>query len=132
MKFRRLGEALFLSVEPVFLFTTDGATSVKGKNAGKLSLQWGGKQQNPDILRSLLFWGIVLSNSKGQIAIYTGEKPISVDSMPATSRMEQGIALDTIKMRSLLEQADNVLNEMATGVESDDEASEENDEVASE
>ncbi len=133
IKFRRIGESLFLSVEPVFLFTTDGAVSVKGKNAGKLSLQWGGKQQNPDILRNLLFWGSVLANVKGEIALYTGNmKKILVDSMPATSRMEQGIAFDTIKIRALLEQADSILSELDQGAEIDDEDSEENNEVNSE
>lgn len=132
MRFRRLGESLFLSVEPVFLFTSDGAASIKGKNAGRLSLQWGGKQQNPDILRNLLFWGGVLSNTRGEIALYTGQRKIFIDSMPATSRMEQGIAFDTIKMRALLEQADNVLNEIVQSQDVDDENLEENDEVASE
>lgn len=52
MKFKRIGERLFLSIEPVFLFTTDGRASVKGKAAGKLSLMWSGRQQNVDILRN--------------------------------------------------------------------------------
>ena len=134
IRFRRIGESLFLSIEPIFLFTTDGTLSVKGKNAGKLSLQWGGKQQNPDILRNLLFWGAVLANIKGEIAICTGNlKTIMVDSMPATSRMENGIAFDTIKMRALLEQADNVLNELAQNAEVDNDGDDdENNEVNSE
>lgn len=121
MRFRRLGNGLFLSIDPIFLFTTDGFASVKGKNAGKLSLQWGGKQQNPDILRNLLFWSIVLSNEKQIIALYTGGAPIEIDPLPATSRIAQGIAFDTIKMRSLLDQADTSLNDAVNSGEPDDE-----------
>jgi hypothetical protein len=121
MRFRVLGDSLFLAVEPVFLFTADGAVSIKGKNAGRLSLQWGGKQQNPHILRDLLFWGNVLSGGGGTISIFTGSRKIAVDAMPACSRVECGVAFDTIKIRALLEQADNVLNEVAENGRADNE-----------
>lgn len=127
MRFRRLGQNLFLSVDPVFLFTTDGTAAVKGKNAGRLSLQWGGKQQNPDILRDLLFWTSVLADSKQKITIYTGGRPILVDAMPATTKMENGVAYDTIKIRSLMEQADTVLSEIANSGEVDDNDPESNE-----
>ncbi len=126
IRFRCLGESLFLSVEPIFLFTKDGNESITGKNAGRLSLQWGGKQFNPDILRNTLFWGTVLSNARNQIALDTGDKKkIILDSMPATSRMEYGVAFDRIKMRALLDQADNVLNEM---VQAEEDVEQENEE----
>jgi hypothetical protein len=76
MKFKRVGEKLFLSIEPAFLFTTDGQASVKGKGAGKLSLLWGGRQQNVDILRNFLFWSGVLAKGKSEIRIETGGEPI--------------------------------------------------------
>lgn len=124
MRFRRLGDSLFLAVEPVFLFTSDGASSITGKSAGRLSLQWGGKQQNPDILRDLLFWASVLSSGNEGISLYTGGKRIVVDAIPAASRMDYGVAFDTIKIRALFEQADNVLNNLVQNYEIDEEDAE--------
>ncbi|MEA3188725.1 MAG: hypothetical protein QOD99_2555 [Chthoniobacter sp.] len=128
MRFQRIGERLFLSVEPAFLFTTDGMSSVAGKSAGKLSLLWGGRQQNVDILRNLLFWSGVLARGKDQIQITTGGDPLLLGRVPGSARLSVGIAGDEVRVGSLLAQADSDLDQAAADLdlaEDDDDESEE-------
>ena len=94
--FKRVGVNLFISVEPHYLFTLDGSMSVNGKSAGKLATIWGGKQQNPDILRNVLFWGIIMAKNEKEIRIATGAEPIVVGRVPATVQIDVGIAFEAI------------------------------------
>ncbi len=128
IKFKRVGERLFLSVEPLYLFTTDGRLAVGGKNAGKLSLLWGGRQQNPDILRNLLFWGAVLADNEKSISIRTGDKPIVLSPIPASAKLDRGIAFDEIRIKALLAQEDADLEKAAIDIQSDVKDTEKGDE----
>lgn len=128
IKFKSVGERLFLSVEPLYLFTSDGALAVAGKNAGKLSLMWSGRQQNPDVLRNLLFWGAVMANNQNTIRIETGGKPILLNPIPASSQLDRGIAFDEIRIKALMTQEDNELEKAAIDVQSTDEAAEDEEE----
>jgi hypothetical protein len=56
MRFCRIGERVFLQVEPTYLFTSDGEIPLEGQSTGRLSMMWGGKQKNVDILRNFIFW----------------------------------------------------------------------------
>jgi hypothetical protein len=128
MTFKRLGERLFLVVEPAFLFTTDGKVSVVGKSAGKLSLLWGGRQQNVDILRNLLFWSGVLAKGNDQIRIETGGDSIMVGRIPASARIPVGIAGDEVRIAALLTQADSDLEQAAADLDLAQDDEDEDDE----
>lgn len=128
IKFKRVGEKLFLSVEPLYLFTSDGSVTVAGKNAGKLSLLWGGRQQNPDILRNLLFWGTVLAENEKTIRIRTGDKPIILSPIPASAQLDRGIAFDEIRIKALLAQDDADLEKAALEIQTKGKDTEEGDE----
>jgi len=117
MKFKRVGEKLFLSVEPLYLFTSDGSMAVAGKNAGRLSLLWGGRQQNPDVLRNLLFWGAVLASNEKSIRIRTGDKPITLSPIPVSAQLDRGIAFDEIRIKALLAQEDADLEKVALEIQ---------------
>jgi hypothetical protein len=119
IKFKRVGEKLFLSVEPLYLFTSDGNLTVAGKYAGKLSLLWGGRQQNPDVLRNLLFWGAVLAENEKAITIRTGDKPIILSPIPASAQLDRGVAFDEIRIKALLAQDDADLEKAAIGIQTD-------------
>jgi hypothetical protein len=132
IRFKRVSERLFLSVEPLYLFTSDGMMVVGGKSAGKLSMLWGGRQQNPDVLRNLLFWGAVLAKNQNRIRIETGGKTILLNPIPASCQLDRGIAFDEIRIKALLTQEDTELEKAAADVQSAEEAAEdeeENDDV---
>jgi hypothetical protein len=132
IRFKRVSERLFLSIEPAFLFTTDGRAKVGGKSAGKLSLLWGGRQQNVDILRNLLFWSSVLAKGKDTIRVETGGDTIVVGRVPASARMTVGIAGDEVRIGTLLAQGDSDLDHAAADLylaqDDGDESEEETDE----
>jgi hypothetical protein len=128
IKFKRVGERLFLSVEPLYLFTSNGSLTVAGKNAGKLSLLWGGRQQNPDVLRNLLFWGAVLAGNEKTIRISTGDKPIIISPIPASAQLDRGVAFDEIRIKALLAQDDTDLEKAATEIQTDGDDADKGDE----
>ncbi len=128
IKFKRVGEKLFLSVEPLYLFTSDGSLTVAGKNAGKLSLLWGGRQQNPDVLRNLLFWGAVLAENEKSIRIRTGDKPIILSPIPASAQLDRGVAFDEIRIKALLAQDDADLEKAAIEIQTDGKDADKGDE----
>jgi hypothetical protein len=115
--FKRLGEQLFLAIEPHYLFTTDGTVSIEGKGAGKLAMIWGGKQQNPDILRNIIFWGYVLSNNGTEVVMETGAQPITAQRLPASTQMDIGIASDEIRIATLFDRQDKDLDVVAATAE---------------
>jgi hypothetical protein len=117
LSFKRVGDNLFISVEPHYLFTLDGNIGVDGKSAGKLATIWGGKQQNPDILRNVLFWGGVMAKNHRDIKIATGAEPIVVGRVPATAQLDVGVAHDEIRFASLFDQHDDDLATAAANAE---------------
>jgi TIR domain len=124
IKFRRLGEKMFLMIEPTYLFTTDGETPLQGQSAGRLAMMWGGKQKNVEILRNFVFWAKTIARSEPQVRVQTGGEPIIVSAMPAIVRMSYGIAFDHVRVGSLLKQVDRDLDAAAEDVivaESDEE-----------
>jgi len=117
LNFKRVGNNLYILIEPHYLFTLDGKVSMEGKNAGKLATIWGGKQQNPDILRNILFWGYVMADNQKEIRIKTGGEPIVVSRVPATMQMDVGVAFDEIRFASLFDKEDDDLAAVAANAE---------------
>lgn len=117
LAFKRLGNSLYISVEPHYLFTIDGNISVDGKSAGKLATIWGGKQQNPDILRNILFWGCVLAKNHRDIRIETGGEAVVAARVPASAQMDVGIAFDEIRFATLFDKQDEEFNVAAASAE---------------
>ncbi|QYM80697.1 toll/interleukin-1 receptor domain-containing protein [Horticoccus luteus] len=115
--FKRVGNNLYVSIEPHYLFTLDGNISVDGKSAGKLATIWGGKQQNPDILRNILFWGFVMAKNHREIRVDTGGEQIVVARIPATSQLDVGVAFDEIRFASLFDKQDDDLAAAAANAE---------------
>lgn len=106
LQFKRLGSKYFLQIEPGFMFTTDGYKVIGGTSATKKAMQWGGRQQNDDILRSILFWSRLLAASGKEARIHAGADAIVLRALPATGVLAWGIAHDHIHMTSLMEEAD--------------------------
>jgi hypothetical protein len=125
--FKRIGDNLFIAIEPHYLFTLDGNVSVQGKSAGKLATIWGGKQQNPDILRNVLFWGYVLARNQKEVSLQTGAEPILASRIPASAQLEVGIAFDEVRIGTLFERGDRELDDAASGAEFAGEDADEDD-----
>lgn len=135
LAFQTLGEALFICVEPCYVFTSDGNVILEGKSVGPLSIKWGGKERNAAILRHVAFWGRTLTKQSAKIEIKTGGLPITVSAIPAFARTTFGIEFDQIGIGSLIEQAEDELAIAAEAVITsavDDEADSENEEGSDE
>ena len=109
LAFQTLDEALFICVEPCYVFTSDGNAILEGKTVGPLSIKWGGKERNAAILRHVAFWGRTLTKQSSKIEIATGGTPITVSAIPAFARTTFGIEFDQIGIGSLIEQAEDEL-----------------------
>ena len=116
IKFKRIGNGVFLMVEPTYLFTSDGQNPLEGQETGKLAIMWGGRQKNVDILRNFAFWIRTMSNGSPKITIPTGSEPIVVAAAPATARLGWGVKGDAVRISSLLKQVDTELDEAAKDV----------------
>lgn len=113
LSFLTLGDRLYLQVEPCYVFTSDGKTSLKGKTLTPLSVQWGGKERNAAILRHIVFWGRTLSGDNIKIRLETGGQDVVISSIPAYAQASFGIAEDKVQFKSLLEQVDDELELVA-------------------
>ncbi len=116
MKFKRVGERVFLLVEPTYLFTSDGEVPLEGQSTGRLSMMWGGRQKNVDILRNFVFWAKAMARSQSSIRIETGSTPIMISAIPATTKMNIGIDGETVRIGSLFKQLDRELDDAANDI----------------
>jgi len=107
----------FLRIEPTYIFTRDGREPLDGKSIGRLSIRWSGKQQNPDVLRAVLFWSHVLSDGHPQIRIAVGSGYLTGLIVPALSRTSFGIAGDYIRIGALVEEFDTTLDQVVAEAE---------------
>ena len=117
IQFKLFGEVVRLVIEPSFIFTSDGRTPLDGKTVGKLAIQWTGKQKNPDVLRSVLFWTRVLADGHSQIKIPAGPDFIIARAVPDIAQTNFGIEGDYIRVQSLLQEPELTLDEISHDVE---------------
>lgn len=102
LRFETLSSQLFLSVEPCWMFTTNGYRPVPSKEAGPLAMSWGGRERNGSILRHVLMWSEVLANGKREARIPAADQSITIGKMPVTVRMPVSIADDHVGIAALL------------------------------
>jgi hypothetical protein len=117
LRFVTLGDRLFLSVEPCYVFTSDGRLPLTGPKVTPLSMKWGGKERNAAILRHVIFWARTLGRGRSRIEITTGAAPIDLSGLPALSRTTFGIEFDHIALRTLIAQVDDDLATAAKAME---------------
>ncbi len=119
LSFQTLGDALYLSIDPCYVFTADGERPLKGKSVTSLASKWGGKERNAAILRHVVFWARTLVRSKQRIEIPTGAAPILVSGVPAVVQTTFGIENDRVNVRSLLTQVEDELSMVAEAISDD-------------
>ncbi len=117
LRFKRLATKLFLSITPHYLFTEDGRVGIGGKSAGRLSQRWSGVQQNPDILRNVLFWStVVLAGNRPSIRLGTGDVPIMVEALPGATKMGYGLRFDETAIKTLFNFKDSELEDASEDI----------------
>lgn len=106
MRFIWLGARLYLLVEPGWLFTTDGITPLAGPEVGVFSTKWGGRERNATVLRNVLMWGMLISEGAREAKLRLGTEYMSlfviVQSVPAHTKINQGLAGDVIRLDRIL------------------------------
>ena len=117
IKVELFNTTFFLCLEPTYIFTRDGREPLDGKSAGRLSIQWSGKQQNPDVLRAILFWSHVLSDGRPQIRIAVGSGRLTASVAPALASTSFGIAGDYIRIAALVQDFDTTLDQIVAEAE---------------
>ena len=116
LSFKVFGDNVFLLIDPTYVFTTDGRTSLGGKKVGSLAVQWTAKQRNAAILRSVVFWARTLAGGKAQIKLDTGSASITLSGIPAIAHTAYGIEDEHIAFGSLIGQLDDELGSVASSV----------------
>jgi hypothetical protein len=116
LKFQTLGDSIFLSIEPSYVFTADGQNPLEGPSVGPLTIAWGGKERNAAILRHVIFWARTLGRGQAKATIPTGGEPIIISGIPAIARTTFGLDFDHIGIGTLLSQIDDELKHAASAV----------------
>lgn len=116
LKFQTLGETLFLSIDPSYVFTSDGTIPLEGPSVGPLTIAWAGKERNAAILRHVLFWARTLGRGNPKIEIETGAAPVVISGIPAIARTKFGIEFDHIAVGTLMAQIDDELGQVAAAI----------------
>lgn len=116
MKFVRLGQRLYLQLEPTYLFTSDGHQPLAGKSMGRMVILWSGRQQNVDILRNFVFWTRFLSGGKKEIHIPAGSGKIALAAVSGSATMNVGFEADHVRIGALMRTVSNEMDEVAQNV----------------
>ena len=110
IRFETLGAGLYLSVEPTYVFTTDGVTLVPRESAGPLAMQWGGKERNGTILRHVLMWSDVLAKGQREAIVKTGDQVAVIGRTPTAVEVPIGLSDDHVKVGALMQFRRSELN----------------------
>jgi len=116
LQFQTLGDSLYLLIDPVYVFTSDGTTPLGGKTVGPLSMAWTGRERNAAILRHVVFWSRTLGKGQIKINMATGALPVVISGIPALARTPCGIEFDHVEIGSLLRQVEDELGQAAENV----------------
>lgn len=106
LKFESLGDSLYLSIDPSWMFTIDGFTSVSRENSGSLAAKWGGRERNGGIIRHMLMWSDAITLGRATAEIDTRGQTIEIGRLPSTASTSVGIADDRVAIRALLQFTD--------------------------
>jgi hypothetical protein len=117
IRFEILGSVTFLRIEPTYVFTKDGKKGLEAKAVGKLAIQWTGKQQNPDLLRSVLFWVRFLADGQSEIRIPAGASYIRARASLAAASAHFGVVGDYIRIQAIMQETEPSLDDVVEELE---------------
>ena len=94
IKFMRLGERIFLLVDPVRVLTTDGRMPVEHKSSTRFHVKKNTRYFNPNYLYDVKFLVFLLAGSKKEIILNGLKNPVRVAVKPLTAKASEGISED--------------------------------------
>jgi hypothetical protein len=110
LRFETLGAGLYLSIDPTYVFTTDGVSLVPREFAGPLAMQWGGKERNGTILRHVLMWSDVLAKGQREGVVATGDQVTIIGRTPTAVDVPIGLSDDHVNVGALMQFRRSELN----------------------
>jgi len=106
LNFETIGKAVYLAINPTYVFTTDGWVPVPKDVAGPLVTQWAGRERNKTILGHVLLWADFVTRGRKVVHIKAGEQSVAISRLPATVETSVGLASDHVQTRALLSFSD--------------------------
>lgn len=101
LRLETLGDKLYISIEPSWLFTRDGIVPVSGQVAGPLAIQWGGRERNRSIAYHVLLWADAVTRGRRELTIRAGPQEVRIGRLPAVAHTVVGIADDWVTVKAL-------------------------------
>lgn len=110
LKFEKISDQIYLSIDPSYMFTLDGHTTLSKESATPLAAMWGGRERNGAIIRHMLMWSdtITMGLARGEIDCHG--QVIEIERLPLTATTNVGIAGDKAAIRALLQFTDGEKN----------------------
>jgi hypothetical protein len=96
INFMYINESLFLKMEPTKVFTSDGFKPIRKEKLASLMSRYLSKEYNSLYLSSVRFWTKFLSKLDAKLSIPIGNQLIEIDTNPADTHMQVGIAHEEI------------------------------------
>ncbi len=108
--FETVGTQLYLSVEPSYVFTSDGVNPIRGPEVGPLAMMWGGKERNGTVLRHTLMWSDVLARGRKNAVITADDQTIVIGRLPDTVLCPVSLADDKVGIQALMQFTEHELD----------------------
>lgn len=102
LRFETIGTRVFLSINPTYVFTTDGWRAVSEAELPALASQWGGRERNGTILRSILLWADAVTKGKKSLSIEAGDQSLEISRLPVAVEAPVSVADDHVNVKALL------------------------------
>ncbi|MFO0739627.1 MAG: toll/interleukin-1 receptor domain-containing protein [Labilithrix sp.] len=101
LRFHDFGDRLFLSIDPLFMFTTDGLELVPGETARSLAMQWTARERNAAVLARVLLWADVLAQGRSEGSVQLDGGELTFSRLPGTAQSPVSIH-ERVAIRALL------------------------------
>lgn len=105
LRFHDFAGRLFLSIDPLFMFTTDGLELVPGDTARSLAMRWTARECNAAVLARVLLWADALAQGRSEGSIKLDAGDLTFSRLPATVQAPVSIN-ERVAMKALLTFAD--------------------------
>ena len=105
LRFHDFGGRLFLSIDPLFMFTTDGLELVPAETARTLAMRWTARERNAAVLARVLLWADALAKGRAEGCIQLDGGDLTFSRLPGTGQAPVSIH-ERVAIRALLTFAD--------------------------
>jgi len=105
LRFQDFGGRFYLSIDPLFMFTTDGRELVPGEIARSLAMRWTARERNAAVLARVLLWADALAQGRSEGTIRLDGGDLIFSRLPGTGQSPVSIN-ERVAVRALLAFAD--------------------------